>query len=302
VDGKGNTLLHIVNEPQLALRILQHCDVDVNATNEKKFTSLMVASKYGRLDMVRALFVDPRVDVAAKELRGLTAVELAKDDEVRNKIDDLVLFSMPSSADGRITGVVRAFFVEDATIRLVLKSAAPADQTSYTVTTSRRSLTDFEHLANLLALENPASWVPAVSGARTPFQIPSKPSRAILRDIQIRTDWFLKIMLTHPTFSTHEMLWEFFLVPDIQLEMMEQRSKLKAETRAEKVRDELEPLEDVREVEQFVDHARELVRSVNYSTKSVARRANASGIVSSGEFDCGQMSQLHATRGELTSD
>ncbi|KAH0428828.1 hypothetical protein CcaCcLH18_08815 [Colletotrichum camelliae] len=285
VDGKGNTLLHIVNDPHLAARVLQQCDVDVNATNEKKFTPLMVASKYGRLDMVRTLYVDARVDVAARELRSLTAVELAKDDDIRNKIDDLALFSMPPAADARITGVVRAFFVEDATIRLVLKSAAPADHMSYTVTTSRRNLSDFEHLGNLLALENPASWIPAVAGVRSPFQIPSKPSRAVLRDIQTRTDWFLKIMLQHPTFATHEMLWEFFLVPDIQLGMMEQRSNLKAETRAEKVREEYEPVKDVREVEQFVDHAREMVRSVNYSTKSVARRVNAIGIVASDLHD-----------------
>ncbi len=64
----------------------------------------------------------------------------------------------------------------------------------------------------------------------------------------------------------------------------EQRSKLKAETRAEKVRDELEALEDVREVEQFVDHAREMVRSVNHSTKSVARRTNAVGMATSGMY------------------
>ncbi|KAI3544552.1 hypothetical protein CABS03_07891 [Colletotrichum abscissum] len=285
VDAKGNTLLHIVNDPQLALRVLQQCDVDVNATNEKKFTPLMVASKYGRLDMVRTLFVDARVDVAAREIRSLTAVELAKDDDIRNKIDDLALFSMPPGADARITGVVRAFFVEDATIRLVLKSAAPADHMSYTVTTSRRNLSDFEHLGNLLALENPASWIPAVAGVRSPFQIPSKPSRAVLRDIQTRADWFLKIMLNHPTFATHEMLWEFFLVPDIQLGMMEQRSNLKAETRAEKVREEYEPVKDVREVEQFVDHAREMVRSVNYSTKSVARRVHSIAIVASDLHD-----------------
>jgi len=274
VDAKGNTLLHIVNDPQVALRILLHCDSDVNATNDKKFTSLMVASKYGRLDMVRALFGDPRVDLFAKELRGLTAVELAKDDDVRNRIDDLILFSGQPAADGRITAVVRSFFVEDATIRLVVKSGAPSVNQSFTVTTCRRSLADFEHLAKLLALENPASWLPSISGMRSPFQLPSKPSRAVLRDIQIRLDGFLKILLAHSTFSTHEMLWEFFLVPDIQADMMEQRSKLKAETRIETVREEYEPVEDIRDVERFVDHARDMVRSVNYSTKSVARRAN----------------------------
>ena len=274
VDAEGNTLLHIVNDPQVALRILLHCDSDVNATNDKKFTSLMVASKYGRLDMVRALFGDPRVDLFAKELRGLTAVELAKDDDVRNRIDDLILFSGQPAADGRITAVVRSFFVEDATIRLVVKSGAPSVNQSFTVTTCRRSLADFEHLAKLLALENPASWLPSISGMRSPFQLPSKPSRAVLRDIQIRLDGFLKILLAHSTFSTHEMLWEFFLVPDIQADMMEQRSKLKAETRIETVREEYEPVEDIRDVERFVDHARDMVRSVNYSTKSVARRAN----------------------------
>ncbi|KAJ4319874.1 hypothetical protein N0V84_006156 [Fusarium piperis] len=285
IDNKGNTILHIMNDAGLALRILQYCDVDVNATNDKRFTALMVASKYGRYDMVRSLFADPRVDVGAKEVRGLTAVELAKDDDVRNKIDDLALFSMAPGPDARITGVVRAFFVEDATVRLVLKSAAPTDHDSYTVTTSRRSLSDFEHLPNLLALENPASWIPSLNDVRSPFQIPSKPSRAILRDMQARADWFLKIMLMHPTFATHEMLWEFFLVPELQLDMMEQRTLLKAETRAEKVRDEYEPVEDVREVEQFVNHAREMIRSVNYSTKSATRRANNIGLVVADMYD-----------------
>jgi hypothetical protein len=274
VDSKGNTLLHIVNDPQVALRILFHCDSDVNATNDKMFTALMVASKYGRIDMVRAFFGDPRVDLHAKELRGLTAVELAKDDEVRNRIDDLILFSGRAANDGRITAVVRSFFVEDATIRLVLKSGAPSQNQSFTVTTCRRSLTDFEHLARLLAMENPASWLPSVTGTRSPFQIPSKPSRAVLRDIQVRLDGFLRILLSHTTFATHEMLWEFFLVPELEADMMEQRSKLKAETRVEKVREEYEPIEDVRDVEQFVDHARDMVRSVNYATKSVIRRTH----------------------------
>lgn len=277
IDGKGNTLLHIVNDPQLCLRMLQQCDADVNATNDRKFTPLMVASKYGRFDVVRAFFGDSRVDITAKELRGLTAVDLAKDDDVRNKIDDLVLFGAPPGSDSRTTAVVRSYFVEDASVRFVLKSGAPVDKHSYAVTTCRRSLTDFEHLAKLLAMENPASWVPSLANLRSPFQIPVKPSRAVLKDLQIRMDWFLRILLAHPTFATHEMLWEFFLVPDLQADMMEQRSKLKAETRAEKVREELEPLEDIREVEQFVDHARENVRSVNHSTKSVARRTNVVG-------------------------
>ncbi|MBE3109145.1 MAG: hypothetical protein IMZ46_01310, partial [Acidobacteria bacterium] len=237
VDNKGNTLLHIVTDQMLVLHILEKCDVDVNATNDRRFTPLMLASKYGRYDLVRMLVGDPRVDLAARELRGLTAVELAKDDDVRNRIDDLALFNTPPGVDGRITGVVRAFFVEDGSVRLVLKSAMPTGGgSSYTVTTCRRSLSDFEALASLLADENPSSWVPPISVQRSPFQIPSKPSRAMLRDIQARADWFVRIMLSHPTFAAHETLWEFLLVPEIRLEAMRGRSRLKAEAMSERIR------------------------------------------------------------------
>ena len=284
VDAKGNTLLHIVNDAKLAVRLLKFCDVDVNATNEKKFTALMVASKYGRFEMVRVLFGDPRVDVTARDLRGMTAVELAKDDEVRNKIDDLNLFSLSPGPESRTTGVVRSYIVEDASIRFVLKSGAPVDKHSYAVTTCRRSLTDFEHLIKLLQMENPASWIPTLSDLRSAIQIPSKPSRAVLKDLQIRMDWLLRVLLNHPTFATHEMLWEFFLVPDLQLDTMAERSKLKADALIEKVHDEFEPVSDLREVEQFVDHARDMVRSVHFSTRSVARRANAVGNVCHGKL------------------
>lgn len=275
IDAKGNTLLHIANDPNLALYIMLHCDADVNATNDKRFTALMVASKYGRTEMVRTLFQDPRIDAQATELRNLTAVELAKDDEVRNRIDDMVLFSGRPAQDGRITAVVRSFFVEDATIRLILKSAAPSTNSTYTVTTCKRALVDFENLAKSLGIENPASWVPSLSGLRSPFQIPSKPSRAVLKDIQVKLDGFLRMMLAHTTFATHEMLWEFFLMPEVQADMMAERSKLKAETRLDRIKEEYQPVGDVKDVEQFVDHARDMVRSVNYATKSVTRRTNA---------------------------
>ena len=294
IDGKGNTLLHIVSDPQIILRILHECDCDPNATNDKRFTPLMMASKYGRVDLVRTLFADPRVDVHLKELRGLTAVELAKDDEVRSRIDDLILLSNPPSSpsldpSGRITTVVRSFFVEDATVRFIIKSGAPNPQkstldqdskpgtTTYTVTTSRRNLTDFENLAKWLAIEHPASYIPKLSDFRPPFQVHSRPSRAVLHDIQERLDRFLKIMLAHSTFATHEMLWEFFLVPEIQPEMMEERSRRKAVALAESINDDYEPVnpEGVRDVEQFISHAQEMVRSVNAGTRSLIRRGQA---------------------------
>ncbi|KAJ4380812.1 hypothetical protein N0V86_004174 [Didymella sp. IMI 355093] len=285
VDAKGNSLLHVITDPQLANKLLYRCDSDANATNDKHFTPLMVASKYGRTEMVRVLFQDPRVDLSVRDARGLTAVELAKDDDVRNRIDDLVLLSNEPGADGRITTVVRSFFVEDGTVRLVLKSGAPNSNGTITVTTCRRSSHDFENLARWLAQENPASWLPVITNMASPYLIPSRPSRSVLRDLQLRLDAFLKILLRHPTFSMHEMVWEFFLVPDIDSSMLAQRSARKAELRVERLREEFAPIYDVREVELFVQHARENVRSLHHASKSVLRRTNKLRMVSSDLVD-----------------
>jgi hypothetical protein len=289
VDNKGNCLLHIITDPQIAVKLLYRCDSNANATNDRQFTPLMVASKYGRTDMVRVLYQDPRVDLSFRDARGLTAVELAKDDDVRNRIDDLVLLSNEAGSDGRTTTVVRSFFVEDGSVRLVLKSGAPNGNGTITVTTCRRSSYDFENLAKWLAQEHPASWLPAITNMASPYLIPSRPSRAVLRDIQLRLDAFLKILLRHPTFSTHEMVWEFFLVPDIDSAMLAERSSRKAELRIERLREEYEPIYDVREVELFVQHMRENIRALHHASKSVLRRTNKLRASSTDLFDAAKI-------------
>lgn len=276
VDAKGNTLLHIVVDPKVTIKLLRQCDADVNATNDKRFTPLMVGSKYGRIDLVRALFGDPRVDLTLKDVRGLSAVELAKDDDVRNRIDDLVLLSTPAGKSGRSTTIVRSFFVEDATVRFVLKSGAQNPNGSITVTTCRRSVSDFENLANWLSTECPASWLPSHFNLPSPFLLPSKPSRAVLRDTQIRLDNFFRSLLTHGTFATHELVWEFFLVPELDADMLTERSKRKAEARVDNLKDDYEPvlMSETHEVENFVAYAKDQVRGITQATKKVNRAVN----------------------------
>ena len=274
VDAKGNTLLHIINDTDITIKILRGSDVEVNAANDKRFTPLMVASKYGRLDLVRALFGDPRTDTTLRDLRGLSAVELAKDDDVRNRFDDLVLLSASNAGDERITRIVRSFFVEDATVRLVLKSGAKNPNGTITVNTCRRTPDDFANLSKWLNIECPASWLPTQFNLASPFLIPGKPSRALLRDTQIRLDNFFHTLLTHATFSTHELVWEFFLVPEIDGEMLLERSKRKAEARVDNLKDDYEPVTDTLEVSNFVAHAREQVKGVTGTTRRAIRTVN----------------------------
>jgi len=292
VDSKNNTLLHIVNDTKIMMKLLRYCDADVNAGNDKRFTPLMVGSKYGRIDLVRALFGDPRVDITLKDLRGLTAVELAKDDDIRNHIDDLVLLSTPAGKDGRSTTVVRSFFVEDATIRLVLKSGVQNSNGSITITTCRRSVSDFESLAGWLNTECPASWLPTHFNLPSPFLIPSKPSRAVLRDVQLRLDNFFRNLLVHGTFSTHELVWEFFLVPELDSTMLADRTKRKAETRVENVRDEFDPvpMDETPEVENFVVVAKEQVKGVTQATRRTIRSVNRHRMLHNDLFEAQDLS------------
>ncbi|KAK5089458.1 hypothetical protein LTR70_005959 [Exophiala xenobiotica] len=284
-DNRGNTLLHILNDPMILHRVLHQCDANPNSMNDKKFTPLMLASKYGRVDIVRIFFGDPRIDLYLREARGLTAVELAKDDEVRNRIDDLTLFSDSATAQapdatGRITSIVRSFFVEDGTTRYIIKSGAPHNEVSnntYTITTSRRSLQDFSNLIKWLSADHPASYMPALkpSSLRSPFQIHSKPSKAVLLDAQIQLDRFLKILMTHPTFSTHEVLWEFFLVPDMQPDQIEARSRLKADVLQERIADDYDPLtsrQELTDIDSVVSHSRDMVRRLNVNTRAIVRK------------------------------
>lgn len=301
VDAKGNTLLHIAGDPEL-LRNLMDSDAEINAVNERGFTPLMLASKYGRIEAVKVLYEDPRVDLQIREARGLTAVELAKDDEVRNAIDDIVLFENPISPSGHIVGVVRAFFVEDGTTRFIVKTGTPRqDQPTITVRTTRRSLSDFQFLAKQLMAEHPGTWVPPIpnSNSQSPYQLPSKPSRTILREIQLHLDFFLRALLSNPTFSTHELVWEFFILPEIQTQATEMRSKAKLHARSESL-DELVMNvvpQGVGVHAPFLEHAREVLLPICRAYEDMARAGQRA--VYAGEDMASSMSLLHTSMASI---
>lgn len=78
-------------------------------------------------------------------------VELVKDDDLCNKIDDFVLFFFfYGSFDFCIMGVVRLFFVEDGIICFVFKLGVLVDEYSYVVMICWRFLVDFEYFVKLL--------------------------------------------------------------------------------------------------------------------------------------------------------
>lgn len=79
VDGKGNSLLHVCADEECMKRLLEMEAVDPNVVNVKGLTPLLHWSKLAsvRIELVKLLFHSPRVDVYARDPRGLTVLHLA---------------------------------------------------------------------------------------------------------------------------------------------------------------------------------------------------------------------------------
>lgn len=79
VDGKGNSLLHVCADEECMKRLLEMDTVDPNVVNAKGLTPLLHWSKLAsvRIELVKLLFQSPKVDVYARDSRGLTVLHLA---------------------------------------------------------------------------------------------------------------------------------------------------------------------------------------------------------------------------------
>jgi len=79
VDGKGNSLLHVCADEESMKRLLEMQSIDPNVVNAKGLTPLLHWSKLAsvRIELVKLLFHSPRVDVYARDPRGLTVLHLA---------------------------------------------------------------------------------------------------------------------------------------------------------------------------------------------------------------------------------
>ena len=143
--------------------------------------------------------------------------------------------------------------------------------------TTKRTLEDFHFLHHWLQYENPSSWFPCLpSPDIDPCAIPSRPARSVLHFLEHQLDAFLTILLRHPTVATHELLWEFFMVNELQKDLIMERSKSKVENMAPAWEDEM-PLEETSGSEMFFDHARGQVDRLRHSYQNVGRKAHGVG-------------------------
>lgn len=98
----------------------------------------------------------------------------------------------------------------------------------------------------------------------------------VFHDIQVKLNTFLKILSLHPTFATHELLWEFLLVQDIRRDSIIERCRRKLENARESQLEQQpqQPIftsSDVHVVEVFFDHAQHEIGLLSQASHNVHR-------------------------------
>ncbi|BFZ64861.1 hypothetical protein YB2330_006014 [Saitoella coloradoensis] len=289
-DGvKGNTLLHIIRDVD-CLRELLKAEGDPNAPNAKGLPALLNAAKNGRVDLLRVFFESERIDrwvrdgkgmtvvhmsgsmevleflcargemgmsVDVRDWRGVRPVEVCKDDGMRERFDELSLWAKPVIHE-RCTAILRVTVLEDASVRFLIKSGIPNDSASTTAVW--RSYGDFQFLLDRLRQENPDSWFPALPrNIPNPCLLPSKPSRSLLNMLSLHLTAFLHALLRHSSLRSHELLWEFILLPELQYGLILERTKENAAVNKEEVWANWTPAEGEAElgvIETWYEHSR----------------------------------------------
>ncbi|KAF9279791.1 hypothetical protein BGZ88_012549 [Linnemannia elongata] len=136
----------------------------------------------------------------------------------------------------RLIRVVRGAVEQDGKIRYIVKSGSTTDRS--TIVTMPRSLDDFRFLRENLLVECPDACIPSLEGFFSPFLLsPSRPSKTSLAISARRLDMFLNYLSDHPVLANHELVWEFMLMPELQREMIAERSQCKQENSIDSIFD-----------------------------------------------------------------
>ncbi|KAF9985116.1 hypothetical protein BGZ75_003351 [Mortierella antarctica] len=158
---------------------------------------------------------------------------------------------LPLGAAGkRAIRVVRGTMEHDGNIRYIVKSGSTLDTSS--IVTMPRSLDDFQFLRRNVLVEVPDACIPSLENFYSPFLIsPSRPSKAVLTASTRRLNTFLNYLSNHPVLANHELVWEFMLMPELQHDVISDRSRRKQDNNLDSIFDDFSPIVDNLEHEEI---------------------------------------------------
>ncbi|KAF9281516.1 hypothetical protein BGZ74_002329 [Mortierella antarctica] len=281
-DSRGYTPLHMAclrGNLDMVTMLKAFTPIDLQS-NIDGSTPLQLACQSGSLSVVEYLLQEG----ANPELRDWTneaPADMTSDSAILDKIDNAMLFWDSRSTQGSRTGkgkgkgkgkgqatstnissksstrvirVVRGTMEQDGKVRYIVKSGNTSDKS--TIVTMPRSLDDFKFLRQTLLLEGPDACIPSLEHFYSPFLLsPSRPSKAVLTITTRRLDMFLNYLSDHPVLRNHELVWEFMLMPELQRDMITDRSQYKQDSLVDSIFDNFPPVvDDLEHEEKYFEH------------------------------------------------
>ncbi|KAF9427391.1 hypothetical protein BGZ94_004991 [Podila epigama] len=288
-DSRGYTPLHMAclrGNLEMVTLLKEHTLIDLQSHIDGS-TPLQLACQSGSLSTVEYLLregANPEMRDWANE----SPADMTNDAAILDLLDNTMLFwdsrtSSQSSSDGhdkvkvsegdrrpmlkqsgstsaklipntRVIRVVRGTMEQDGNVRYIVKSGSTLDKR--TIVTMPRSLEDFKFLRETLLLEIPDACIPSLEHFFSPFLLsPSKPSKAVMAMSTRRLDMFLNYLSNHPVLGNHELVWEFMLMPELQREMITERSLCKQESIVDSIFDNFSPVvDDLEHQEMYFEH------------------------------------------------
>ncbi|KAG0335564.1 hypothetical protein BG000_007425 [Podila horticola] len=281
-DSRGYTPLHMAclrGNLDMVAMLKAHTPIDLQS-NIDGSTPLQLACQSGSLIVVEYLLQEG----ANPELRDWTnesPADMTSDSAILDKLDNTMLFwdsrltqgtrngkgkgkgkgkgqatmtNSMSESSTRVIRVVRGTMEQDGKVRYIVKSGNTSDKS--TIVTMPRSLDDFKFLRQTLLLEGPDACIPSLEHFYSPFLLsPSRPSKAVLTISTRRLDMFLNYLSDHPVLRNHELVWEFMLMPELQRDMITDRSQCKQESLVDSIFDNYPPaVDDLEHEEKYFEH------------------------------------------------
>ncbi|KAF9981895.1 hypothetical protein BGZ65_003458 [Modicella reniformis] len=252
-DTRGYTPLHMAclrSNLEMVEMLQARTPIDIQSTIDGS-TPLQLACQSG-LVLVVDFLLRKGANPQLRNWSNESPADMTKDATILELLDNAMLFwenrndqsisrTAVASADTRrnvkrntslsATGkrairVVRGTMEQDGKVRYIVKSGSTSDPS--TIVTMPRSLDDFQFLRENLLVEGPDACIPSLEGFYPPFLLsPSRPSKTVLAVSARRLDMFLNYLSNHPALANHELVWEFMLMPELQRDMIVERSQAK---------------------------------------------------------------------------
>ncbi|KAF8976244.1 hypothetical protein BGZ46_008424 [Entomortierella lignicola] len=315
-DSRGYTPLHMAclrGNLEMVQMLEAHTPIDYQSAMDGS-TPLQLACQASSISVVEFL-LQKGANPGLKDWASESPADMTNDPAILDMLDNAMLFwdirddrresavstpTVPTQSslvnenekpsldrsEKRAIRVVRGTVDHNGKIEYIVKSGSTLDPSS--IVTMPRSLNDFQFLRQNLFVERPDVCIPSLENFYSPFLLsPSRPSKTVLAISTRRLDMFLNYLSNHPVLSNHELVWEFMLMPELQRDMIAERSLVKQESALDSIFDNfssvVENLEheetyfkhlndEIVNLDNAVQYARKCARKLSRSTQDVPQQ------------------------------